>query len=193
MKACRDCRRTDVEFGLNKSTEDGFSHICKSCNSSRNKSFRRRLKETVLKGYGGDCPSCECCGEPTIEFLTIDHVNGGGNAHRKQESLNGAKFYTWLVRHSFPSGFRILCMNCNFSIGAFGYCPHSGCSNHSFFQLKGPAVGSRNRSSKLTDDAVRLIKHELSQGHSVYKVHKVHQVSRKTVTNIRDGVTWRHV
>jgi predicted transcriptional regulator len=32
--------------------------------------------------------------------------------------------YNWLKNHNFPSGFRVLCYNCNSSIGAWGYCPH---------------------------------------------------------------------
>jgi hypothetical protein len=57
----------------------------------------------------------------TPEFLTMDHINGGGNQHRKKikESI-----YRWLYHNNFPSGFRVLCANCNMSYGLFGYCPH---------------------------------------------------------------------
>lgn len=32
--------------------------------------------------------------------------------------------YRWLKQQGFPTGFRVLCMNCNFSYGLHGYCPH---------------------------------------------------------------------
>lgn len=30
----------------------------------------------------------------------------------------------WLKKNNYPPGFRVLCMNCNFSLGMRGYCPH---------------------------------------------------------------------
>src|SRR3990167_9986285 len=78
----------------------------------RHKKHQRKLKITVLNGYGG---KCECCGINEIEFLTIDHIKGGGRDHVKE--LGGQpKFYPWLIKNDFPKGFRVLCMNCNFAI-----------------------------------------------------------------------------
>ena len=54
---------------------------------------------------------CQHCGENVIELLTIDHINGGGNKHRK--SLGQTNFYSWLKRNNYPIGFQILCYNCN--------------------------------------------------------------------------------
>ena len=72
-------------------------------------------------------PSCACCGETFIEFLSIDHINGGGRSHRK-EIRDGvgsySSMYLWLIDNDFPEGFQVLCMNCNTSIGFYGYCPH---------------------------------------------------------------------
>jgi len=77
------------------------------------------MKAEVVAAYGG---YCKCCGESAHEFLTIDHVNGGGSQHRKQV---GSQFYSWLKRQGFPKeGYRLLCMNCNFAIGKYGSCPH---------------------------------------------------------------------
>lgn len=39
-------------------------------------------------------------------------------------SRGGGHFYGWLIREEFPEGYRVLCLNCNFSHGVFGYCPH---------------------------------------------------------------------
>jgi hypothetical protein len=80
----------------------------------------RRLRQTVISHYGG---KCDCCGESRIEFLAVDHINGGGNEHRRQVG-NGHNMYAWIVRNSFPDMFRILCYNCNHSLGMYGRCPH---------------------------------------------------------------------
>ena len=73
-----------------------------------------------LREYGN---KCTCCGEERTEFLSIDHVNGDGAAHRKK--LSGKLIYLWLIRNGFPKdGFRILCHNCNCARGFYGYCPH---------------------------------------------------------------------
>lgn len=83
------------------------------------KRYRQQLKEQVFNHYGS---GCACCGETASEFLTIDHTNGGGCAHRR--IVAPAEFYRWLIANNYPEGFRVLCMNCNFAIGKFGYCPH---------------------------------------------------------------------
>jgi hypothetical protein len=84
---------------------------------------RRQLKREVFSQYGG-C-RCSCCGETIIEFLQIDHVHGGGNAHRKSiRKRSGEQFYKWLKANNFPPGFQVLCANCNLAKGAFGECPH---------------------------------------------------------------------
>lgn len=83
----------------------------------------RRIK--ILLHYGGNPPKCTCCGEEKIEFLAVDHENGGGNKHRKEVPGRGSGgVYTWIIKNNFPKGFRILCHNCNSSLGYYGYCPH---------------------------------------------------------------------
>jgi hypothetical protein len=93
-------------------------------NNERKRREFKRYRKTVMHHYGG--AKCACCGERTFEFLSIDHINGGGNKHRKEAKLSGKGIYRWLVKNGFPEGFRVLCHNCNFSIGAYGYCPHGG-------------------------------------------------------------------
>ena len=76
----------------------------------------------VLQYYSAtEIPQCACCGDQTVEFLSIDHIDGGGGKHRKKVSTN---FYKWLIRNDFPDGYRVLCYNCNLSRGFNGYCPH---------------------------------------------------------------------
>ena len=78
----------------------------------------KRIRLEVLNHYGG---KCACCGESRHEFLAIDHISGGGRKHR---SAIGGKIHRWLQRNNFPEGFRVLCHNCNMSLGLYGYCPH---------------------------------------------------------------------
>lgn len=68
-------------------------------------------------------PSCACCGEGVLAFLSLDHVNGGGRAHRQE--TGGGGFYSWLKRHNYPAGFQVLCHNCNLGRQLNGgVCPH---------------------------------------------------------------------
>lgn len=85
---------------------------------------RKKLRLQVLTHYGGNPPICDCCGEDHIEFLTIDHIEGGGNAHRKKIGRSGTEFYRWLIKQGYPEEYRVLCYNCNCSYFREGYCPH---------------------------------------------------------------------
>lgn len=81
-----------------------------------------KRKAEVLAHYGG---SCACCGEGDLDVLSIDHINGGGCAHRRELKARGERFgYSWLKENGYPAGFRVLCLNCNFARGNYGYCPH---------------------------------------------------------------------
>lgn len=79
----------------------------------------REVREIVFFGYGH---KCACCGESRSEFLAIDHVNGGGGKERKTKSTR--QIANRIIKERFPPEFRILCHNCNLSIGWYGYCPH---------------------------------------------------------------------
>ena len=104
-----------------------FHRVCKDCKKTEIKASgkvrHRLLRTTALQRYGGNPPKCECCGESTIEFLHLDHKNGDGAQHR--ETLKTLNIYRWLKQNNYPEiGLRVLCANCNMSIGAYGYCPH---------------------------------------------------------------------
>ena len=86
--------------------------------NARQRARWKAIRADVLAGYGG---KCVCCGETANEFLAIDHINGHGKEHR---ASIGAAFYSRLKRQGVPEGFRILCHNCNFARGRYGYCPH---------------------------------------------------------------------
>lgn len=76
------------------------------------------LRGTVFGHYGRECA---CCG--STDQLTVDHVNGGGTAHRLQINRGGGHhFYSWLIENGFPGGFQTLCMPCNSSKSAGTRC-----------------------------------------------------------------------
>mgnify|MGYP001569003390 CR=1 FL=1 len=73
------------------------------------------LKLAILNRYSKpNPPRCACCGIDDTDVLCVDHINGGGNAHRKQiRVLSGTMFYRWLMKNNYPEGYQILCANCN--------------------------------------------------------------------------------
>jgi len=88
---------------------------------------RRQLKWTTIERLGG---KCACCGETSPEFLTVDHINGDGAAHRKgltgKSRASSMKIYKDIRNQGYPlDKYRVLCFNCNCAIGCWGYCPHT--------------------------------------------------------------------
>ncbi len=122
---CKECKRKNSKAWADKNRDKVRESALKwkQNNAEWNKSERKRrakeLRIEVLTAYGWDCA---CCGESTYEFLTIDHIHGGGTAHRK--ALHG-KVYEYLRREGYPPGFQVLCWNCNAAKGLYGSCPHT--------------------------------------------------------------------
>lgn len=84
---------------------------------------RERWRIAAINYYSDNDPKCKCCGEREIKFLCIDHVNGDGAQHRRTigRSVN---IYLWLKKNHYPSGFQILCYNCNNTRHYHKVCPH---------------------------------------------------------------------
>jgi len=146
FKHCYRCKCTDPPEGF---SSNGYCRPCASIKSteSRNRNiekaranhrahyqrhkkrlqkdavaYARKMKIAALQAYGA---TCACCGEGRMEFLAIDHIEGGGRKHRAEIGVSpGYGFYRWLKRNGYPPGFRVLCHNCNMAMGFFGYCPH---------------------------------------------------------------------
>jgi hypothetical protein len=91
------------------------------------KNRRRRIE--VLMHYSQGRMCCDCCGETIEAFLTLDHVNQDGAAHRRAiggTKAAGSKTYHWLIKSGFPAGYRVLCFNCNCGRHKTGgICPHN--------------------------------------------------------------------
>jgi hypothetical protein len=155
--ACADCGATGVRLCVpgrmsRKPNESREGAVCDNCRQKRRRRAagvqprvtltdeqrrtyaaawaRKRHEENrqlALAAYGG---TCACCGESEAAFLAIDHIDGGGNEHRRSLSGTGrmvgsSNFYAWLRRNDHPDGFTVLCHNCNFAKShAPSGCPH---------------------------------------------------------------------
>jgi hypothetical protein len=70
---------------------------------------KARLKSRLLQFYGS---TCAVCGFADARALTLDHVNGNGNAERKRIGERGV--YQRALETYLPDEYRTLCMNCQF-------------------------------------------------------------------------------
>lgn len=146
-KICPTCKKRkpyNSDYFPFKNKNAGLLHkqlypICKECKRKAGREYfnnpevrermrlrgienRLRLKLDVFNAYGGCKCSCPNCTINHIDFLTLDHIGGGGNEHRRTLGGN-SKVYWWIKRNNFPPGFRVRCYNCNLSAKFNGYCP----------------------------------------------------------------------
>ena len=94
--------------------------------------YRRRRRQELINAYGG---CCACCAERELAFLTLDHANGDGAAHRRSTGGNGwghsqDKNIAELRAAGWPRDgrFRILCWNCQWGWRRPEGCPHQAIS-----------------------------------------------------------------
>jgi hypothetical protein len=109
----------------------------------------------VLDAYGG---VCRCCGEDEFAFLALDHVNGGGRADRA--ARGGADWWSSLIREGFPSGYQVLCHNCNTAKERPGGCPHA--TNGRLLTADVVAADLRRRDTVMRLTATCTRGHEMS-------------------------------
>ena len=68
---------------------------------------QKKIKEQVFDILGRRCVQC---GFSDARALQVDHVNGGGNQHRKKRSSWGS--YRDVITAN-GEGYQVLCANCN--------------------------------------------------------------------------------
>lgn len=140
MKACTKC---GLELPLSDFHRQGTKRKswCKSCcyaylkawkkdgnsleylerHKSRQRDRHQEQKREAMEAYGG---RCACCGESELVFLAIDHIDNDGAEHRRESGMGkGPRAYRWLRDREYPSGFQVLCHNCNYAKSR-GVCPH---------------------------------------------------------------------
>ena len=111
----------------------GRQSACIKCNTSKitpemnrrsSKKYKDNLRNLVYAHYSEGLMKCNCCGESTYRFLTLDHIEGGGNEHRKQVGGSVAVLKD-IVKNDYPEGYQVLCFNCNCGRAYNnGVCPH---------------------------------------------------------------------
>lgn len=123
---CRNCleqQQIRAYRHYDKAKAQGTCHLCgrpteglircPTCDQQakdRQKVYRQALRDEVFAAYGG--PTCVGCGfDADPDLLQMDHVGGGGNAHRRE--IGNGRLYIWLKKNGFPAGFRVLCAMCN--------------------------------------------------------------------------------
>jgi hypothetical protein len=153
-KTCTKCneQKQSTAFSKDRSTPEGLCAWCKHCVATYKKSHyfgtkeyqsqkakewyvknsekakqrsierHRVLRQQALEAYSDGDPQCRCCGERELKFLAIDHINGGGKQHRRE--IKASNVYYWAKVNGYPSGFQVLCHNCNLAKGFYGACPH---------------------------------------------------------------------
>jgi hypothetical protein len=121
LKNCRNCGRFFVprsNYITVCSEKCGGAYIKRevkplpsSINVARTKAWRIRARQNVLRHYSPDL-KCQRCGFSDFRALTLDHIDGGGNQHRRKRKIR--QLFMWVKRHNYPKGFQVLCMNCQF-------------------------------------------------------------------------------
>jgi hypothetical protein len=87
--------------------------------------YKERTRRRVFSHYSEGEMCCACCGEARYRFLALDHINGGGNAHRRSLGrMDSLSMAVWAIQNNFPPIFRVLCFNCNQARAYYGMCPH---------------------------------------------------------------------
>lgn len=102
-----------------------FRTLCHNCNvkearrkagpgTSGSSCDLRRLKTDVFSHYSAGKIECAACAQDDLDVLTLDHVDGGGNEHRRSlRAPTTWALYRWVRKNGFPAGFRVLCFNHN--------------------------------------------------------------------------------
>ena len=88
----------------------------------RRSHIRAKLRSFELLGGA----MCKFCGNEKFEVLQVDHVNGGGAAHRKEIVNKYGNIYNYLSRNpeEAKSGkYRALCADCHNAWTNYGVAP----------------------------------------------------------------------
>ena len=194
MKKCQRCNQEKDEaefYRAGPSRKMRLNSYCKECEREWHRQLKQEHRFKVLCKIAKGHPVCGCCGEARKEFLAIDHVDGGGNEHRRAAK---GHFTDHLLKPDYADDvrLRVLCHNCNMSIGFYGYCPHKEPDRfvENAFRKGGVAASSRR---KVTDDQVREIRKMKSQGHPGRVIAETLNLRPRTVASVMQGKTWKDV
>lgn len=114
MKRCSKCDtdKPEIEFHLHSKDRLVRRSWCISCSVNSLREYRHTYKNAAVALLGN---KCALCGETEREFLSIDHLDGGGVAERRRIGTN--KIYKLIADGLVDlTGYRVLCRNCNDSL-----------------------------------------------------------------------------
>lgn len=145
-----------------------------------------QLKIEVFNAYGGIF--CCKCGESRLATLTLDHIAQDGAKCRKygdsSDRAGGVALYRKLRSRKFPSGYRVLCSNCNIIAWVEHDIIRSNTKN---------AIYHRNRTRRIKQEIMtRLGGHCIICGTADIRVLTVHHIDNngahhRQVTGGRGG------
>lgn len=122
-KACEQCGEVFHQKRYSGGPDHTFanrkycSKKCAGVAFSVDEDSKQRRRKSVIAAYGG---KCTCCGESEWQFLSLDHINNDGAAHRREVR----DVYKWAEDNNYPNTLRVLCFNCNMARAFYGVCPH---------------------------------------------------------------------
>lgn len=70
------------------------------------------VKMKVFAHYSGGIPKCLYCNIIDMDVLCLDHIENNGKEDRRIRGT-GHRLFAKLIKEKFPSGYQVLCFNCN--------------------------------------------------------------------------------
>lgn len=111
--------RTKIWYQNNREKKLAYQKEYKRTHKKEISKYYYRLKKEVLSHYSDDTPKCAICGETDLTLLELDHINGDGSKHRRQNNIiGGTQTYLWVKRKGYPKIFQVLCGDCNITKGS---------------------------------------------------------------------------
>ena len=123
MKEEEICTRCRIKPGMIKKRRHFMCLECTQESDRKWRKWRDDVYQGVIDQYGG---KCACCGETSLKFLTIDHINNDGYKEKGGNKGNrgGYSFYK-RIRDNHRDDLQVLCYNCNCGRHRNGgVCPH---------------------------------------------------------------------
>lgn len=132
---CRICEELLSNLNWFQRFQLKHDNLCKKCSREKNRAsykknyLKRRAanlkyvhknKAIVFQHYGNQCA---CCGQSYVDYLQLDHKEGGGSTHRRSLP-NTQSIYRWAILNEFPASLQLLCANCHFAKTKNKACHH---------------------------------------------------------------------
>jgi|TARA_Y100000310_G_scaffold184952_1_gene185049 hypothetical protein len=105
-------------YAKNREKINDYYHEIKA---PKDKVRRDRVKKTAFEVIADGKPiKCvqhkewKCCVDPmNMDYLSLDHINGGGVRHYKEIGGGGSRVYKWIIKNPETAKkiFQIICMN----------------------------------------------------------------------------------